>query len=88
MRQTEKLLSIIIKVRSANCTEKSKGGYLKWVCMVYIDYSSCNGKCHIVFALKQGRMIFYKHKKEEKNIQKCERKEGNKIEAEVISICC
>ena len=27
MRQTEKLLSIIIKVRSANCTEKSKGGH-------------------------------------------------------------
>jgi len=27
MRQTKKLLSIIIKVRSANCTKKSKGGH-------------------------------------------------------------
>lgn len=30
-RQIKKRLSIIIEMRSANCTKKSKGGHLEWV---------------------------------------------------------
>ncbi len=65
MRQTEKILSIIIEVRSANCMERSFRRSLD-----NISHSSGNGKYHIVLALKWGRIIFYKNTKDRQYMKK------------------
>ena len=76
----------IIKLRSANCNEKAKGGHSRMNDKNSLSHTSWNCKYHIVFAPKYRRKVFYGQKRREigKILRTlCEWKKVNIIEAEV-----